>query len=163
MKSTGGKFENVCKILDKHHRDPHQLIAILQELQAEYSYLPEELMTFVATALGIPPAQVYGVATFYSHFTLSPKGKHILRFCDGTACHVKKSTEIIDAVCKELGVSKEHPTTADGMFTVETVACLGACGLAPVMVADEHVHGLMNVEKALAVIAQLKEAEGGAN
>ena len=154
-------FDKVSAILDKYERSPKKLIAILQEMQAEYGYLPEELMTFVATALEISPARVYGVATFYSHFTLSPKGKYVLRLCDGTACHVKRSEEILKALRETLGLSEERPTSADGLFTLETVACLGACGLAPVMVVGETVHGLMTPEKAVALVEEIREKERG--
>jgi NADH-quinone oxidoreductase subunit E len=156
-----GKFDRVFQILDKYEHDPNRLIAILQEMQAEYGYLPEEIMTFVATALKISPAAVYGVATFYSHFTLSPKGKHILRLCDGTACHVKRSEALLEALREELGLSAQKNTTDDGLFTLETVACLGACGLAPVLVADEAVHGLMTPEKALKLVRDIKRNEEG--
>lgn len=165
MNTMTGNFDKVCQILDKYQHSPRKLIAILQEMQAEYGYLPEELMTFVATALKISPAAVFGVATFYSHFTLSPKGRHLVRLCDGTACHVKKSTGILEALQKELGLSDEKSTTTDGLFTVETVACLGACGLAPVLVIDEAVHGLMTPEAAVELIREIKaaeQAEGGA-
>ncbi len=161
MNTMTGKFDRVCQILDKYDHNPGKLIAILQEMQHEYSYLPEEIMTFVATALKISPATVYGVATFYSHFTLSPKGKHIIRLCDGTACHVKKSEGILSALRKELGLSADKPTTADGLFTLETVACLGACGLAPVVVIGDDVHGLMTPEKALALVREIKAKEEG--
>ncbi len=158
--TMSGKFDRVCEILDKYEHNPNKLIAILQEMQAEYSYLPEEIMTFVATALRVSPATVYGVATFYSHFTLTPKGKHVCRLCDGTACHVKKSEGILLALRKELGLTADKPTTSDGLFTLETVACLGACGLAPVLVIGEDVHGLMTPEKAVELIRAIKaEAE----
>ena len=91
----GTKFDKVCSILDKYEHNPHKLIAILQDMQEEYKYLPEDIMTFVSTALGISPSTVYGVATFYSHFTLQPKGKHVIKLCDGTACHVRKSQDIL--------------------------------------------------------------------
>lgn len=162
MNTMTGKFDRVCEILDKYEHSPQKLIAILQEMQAEYSYLPEELMTFVATALKISPATVYGVATFYSHFTLSPKGKYVLRLCDGTACHVKKSESILNALYKELGLSKDKPTSDDGLFTVETVACLGACGLAPVLVAGEDVHGQVTPDQAVELVREIKKNEGGA-
>jgi len=156
-----GKFDRVCQILDKYEHNPRRLIAILQEMQSEYSYLPEELMTFVATALKISPSTVFGVATFYSHFTLAPKGKHVVRLCDGTACHVKKSIDILEALYGELGLSNEKNTTDDNLFTVETVACLGACGLAPVLVVGESVHGLMTPDKAVALIREIKANEEG--
>ena len=153
------KFDSVCAILEKYEQDPNKLIPILQDIQAEYTYLPEDIMNFVSTALGISTATVYGVATFFAHFTLQPKGKHIIKICDGTACHVKKSTDILDRLQAELGLTKEKNTTEDMMFTLETVACLGACGLAPAVVIDEKVHGLMNPDSTMALINEIKEAE----
>lgn len=146
------KFEKVCEILDLNGRDPARMIPILQAVQEEYRYLPEEIMTYIATALGVSPAQVYGVATFYSHFALKPKGKYVIRICDGTACHVRKSTDLLDALRAKLRVTEAAPTTADMLFTVETVSCLGACGLAPAMVVNEDVHGQMTPAAAVAVI-----------
>lgn len=154
------KFDLVCKTLDEHNRDPKKLIAILQDIQGIYSYLPEEIMTYVATALAISPGTVYGVATFYSHFTLKPKGKNVIKVCDGTACHVKKSKEILKVLEDELGLSKDNNTTADMMFTLETVACLGACGLAPVVVMNDEVHGAMTKEKTVELLNKIRE--GGA-
>jgi NADH-quinone oxidoreductase subunit E len=159
--SAARKFERVCDILDRHDRHPARLIPILQAVQDEYRYLPEEVLTYVATSLGVTPARVFGVATFYAHFALQPKGKHVIRLCDGTACHVKRSIPILDAVRQRLGLDEKHHTTADQLFTVETVACLGACGLAPVMVVDEEVHGLMTPESALAVLESIVEQEVG--
>lgn len=157
------KFDRVCEILDKYERNPHKLIAILQEMQAEYQYLPEEIMTYISTALGVSPSSVYGVATFYSHFTLSPKGKYIIRICDGTACHVKKSEDILKALEKELGLTKENKTTSDMLFTVETVACLGACSLAPAVVVNGKVHGFMTPATVIELINEIKEEEASAN
>ena len=152
-------FEKVCQILDRHERRPGRLIPILQEIQREYRYLPEPVLTYVATSLGIPPARVYGVATFYSYFTLKPKGKHIVHLCDGTACHVSHSHDILKALRKRLGLTGEHTTTPDMLFTVETVACLGACGLSPVMVVDGQVHGSLTPEKAVEVIDKVLAEE----
>ncbi|MCE5273335.1 NAD(P)H-dependent oxidoreductase subunit E [bacterium] len=153
--ATARSFEKVCRILDSHHRQPSRLIPILQEIQHEYRYLPEEVLTFVATSLGLPPARVYGVATFYAHFALEPKGKYVVRLCDGTACHVKHSTTILDALRAKLGLAGGTVTTRDMLFTVETVSCLGACGLAPVMVVNETVYGQMTPEKATAVLDEI--------
>lgn len=161
LNSTSAKFEKVCRILDRYNNDKHKLIPILQEIQEEYSYLPEEIMTFIATALGISTATVYGVATFYSHFTLEAKGKYIIKVCDGTACHVKKSSGILDVLEKELGLSGKNKTTKDMMFTLETVACLGACGLAPVLVINGEVHGGMTPESTLQLIKDIKKKENG--
>lgn len=146
------KFEKVCEILDRNGRDPARLVPILQAVQEEYRYLPQEIMTYVATSLGISPARVYGVSTFYSHFALEPKGKYVIRVCDGTACHVKKSTGLLDALRGRLGLSEKKPTTDDMLFTVETVSCLGACGLAPVLVVNDEVHGQMTPAGTVALL-----------
>ena len=100
------KFERVCEIINKFHYNKSKLIPILSAVQEEYRYLPEEVMTFVATSLNISPAKVFGVASFYSHFTLKPKGKYVIKICDGTACHVKKSMEVLDAVKEYLDLSE---------------------------------------------------------
>jgi NADH-quinone oxidoreductase subunit E len=153
------KFDCACSILDKYQRNPNKLIPILQEMQSEYKFLPEEIMTFVSTALEISPSVVFGVATFYAHFTLTPKGKYVVRVCDGTACHVKKSDGILKTLEKELGLTKGNNTTRDKLFTLETVACLGACGLAPVVVINDKVHGLMTPSSTLALIKNIKNKE----
>jgi NADH-quinone oxidoreductase subunit E len=153
------KFEMVCQILNRYARRPSGLIPILQAIQHEYQYLPEEVLTYVATSLNIPPARVYGVATFYAHFALEPKGKHVIRICDGTACHVKQSLPVLNALREKLGTTEKNMTTADMMFTVETVACLGACGLAPVVVIDEQVYGQITPARAVALVDEIKAAE----
>jgi NADH-quinone oxidoreductase subunit E len=151
--ATGARqFAKVCEILDRHQRNAARLIPILQEVQGEYRYLPEEILTFVATSLGLPPARVFGVATFFSHFTLKPRGKYTIRLCDGTACHVRDSIAILDALYGRLKLSATHNTTPDMLFTVETVSCLGACGLAPVVVVNEEVHGQMTPAKAIELV-----------
>jgi len=151
----GRKFVKVFTILEKHGRKPSRLVPILQAVQEEYRYLPKEILTYVATALDVSPARVFGVATFYSHFAIEPKGKHLVRLCDGTACHVKDSVPILDAIRKRLGLEGKRTTTADMMFTVETVACLGACGLAPVVVVDDRVHGQMTPESGVKLIEDI--------
>lgn len=157
------QFDQVCEILNKYENNHYKLIPILQEIQEVYEYLPEEIMTYISTALGISPSQIYGVATFYSHFTLEPKGKHIIKVCDGTACHVKKSSKILEQIKKELNLTDKKTTSDDRMFTLETVACLGACGLAPVMVIDETVYGSVTPEKVSQLLNEIREKEKGAN
>ena len=154
-----GKFRKVCSILERYDYRPSGLIPILQAVQHEYQYLPEEVLTFVATSLDLPPARVFGVATFYAHFALEQKGKHVIRICDGTACHVKQSLPILSAIHEKLGTSEKQKTTADALFTVETVACLGACGLAPVLVIDEQVYGGMSPERAVTLLDDIKMQE----
>ncbi|MFW6061496.1 MAG: NADH-quinone oxidoreductase subunit NuoE [Planctomycetota bacterium] len=153
------KFESVCEILDRFDRKPEKLIPILQAVQQEYRYLPEEVLAYVATSLGLPPAQVYGVATFYAHFTLQPKGKYVIKLCDGTACHVKRSHGILEALQAKLGLSDKKQTTDDMLFTVETVSCLGACGLAPVVMINEDVHGQMTPEDSVKLVDEVLQNE----
>jgi len=153
------KFEQVCAILDKYGCSRHNLIAILQEIQEAYSYLPEDIMTYVATALRVTPGSVFGVATFYSSFALEPKGKYIVKVCDGTACHVKKSEDIIETLRRELGLPEGKTTTDDLLFTLEIVACLGACGLAPIMTVNGEVHGAMTAQATAELIAKIREGE----
>jgi NADH-quinone oxidoreductase subunit E len=159
------KFERVLEIVDQNGRNSARLIPILQAVQAEYRYLPEEVLTFVATSLGISPAKVFGVATFYSLFTLKPKGKYVVRVCDGTACHVKRSMDLYDTLCAKLNLREGEDTTRDMLFTLETVNCLGACGLAPAMVVNEEVYGQLTPERASEIISDiiLKEAQSGSD
>ncbi|MDR1925727.1 MAG: NAD(P)H-dependent oxidoreductase subunit E [Planctomycetaceae bacterium] len=149
------KFDRVVEILKSNNHDPARLIPILQQVQEFYRYLPEEILTFIATTLCIPPAHVFGVATFYAHFTLVPKGEHTCKLCDGTACHVRGSEHILDALRTELKLGDGKQTTDDMKFTVETVSCLGACGLAPVLVVDEKVHSNVTPEKAIEIIKEI--------
>lgn len=152
-------FDKINAILDKYNKRPEYLIAILQEIQDEYRYLPEEVLTYVATALGVAPAQVYGVATFYSQFSLEPKGKYVIQVCDGTACHVRGSNPILRTIRQELGLSDTKRTTDDLMFTLETVSCLGACGLAPVVVVNDKVYGQMTPERVEDLLERLQTGE----
>jgi NADH-quinone oxidoreductase subunit E len=153
------KLDRVAEILDRHERDPARLVPILQEVQEVYRYLPQEVMALVATALDLPPAKVFGVATFYAHFALEPKGRFVIKLCDGTACHVKESMPILDALRKRLGLDDKKRTTDDQLFTIETVSCLGACGLAPVMLVNEDVHGQVTPKQAVALVDAILAAE----
>ncbi|MGI6457128.1 MAG: NAD(P)H-dependent oxidoreductase subunit E [bacterium] len=159
MNDMARKFEKVCKCLQQYNYNPSKLIPILQAVQEEYRYLPEEVLTFIGISMGLPPAKVFGVATFYSHFALKPKGKYLIRICDGTACHVKQSTGILEALQNRLRVDPVNNTTPDMLFTLETVSCLGACGLAPVVVINDEVHGLMTPEKTVALIDEILRKE----
>lgn len=150
------RVEEICAEYDC---DQSNLIAIMQEIQAEYKYLSEEALTIIAEKLHIATAKVYSVATFYENFSLEAKGKHVIKVCAGTACHVRKSGPIYDAVYEYLGLSGKKKTSADGLFTLETVACLGACGLAPVMTVDGEVHAKMTPEAALALLEEIRRKE----
>jgi len=156
---TEKKQKMVNRILEKNNYDESRLIPILQEVQEEHKYLSKELISYVATSIGVPPSQVYGVATFYAHFSLKPKGKHIFKLCDGTARNEKKSHGILEALYEKLGLSEDKNTTDDMIFTVETVSCLGACGLAPVMLVDEQVYGQVTPEQAVQIVDEIIESE----
>ena len=148
-------YSKTDEIIEHYGKDARSLIPIMQDIQAEYRYLPGELLTYVAEQIGITEAKAYSVATFYENFSFEAKGKYVIKVCDGTACHVRKSMPVLEALWKELGLSKKKHTTDDMMFTVETVSCLGACGLAPTMMVNEDVHPSMTPEKALAGIEEL--------
>ncbi|MEN3185671.1 MAG: NADH-quinone oxidoreductase subunit NuoE [Atribacterota bacterium] len=159
--TLGRSFEKVNAILEKHAHNPSNLVGILQEVQEEYRYLPEEILTYIATALGVSPAYVYGVATFYAQFSLKPKGKNIVRVCDGTACHVKGSSAVLKYVREYLGLREGEETTPDLLFTVETVACIGACALAPAMMVNDDVYGLLDEEKVKEILEQYEKGGEG--
>ncbi len=149
-------------ILGKYRYDKTNIIPILQETQAKYRYLPPGIFPYYASKLGVSTAKMYGVATFYENFSLEAKGKHVIRICNGTACHVRKSLPVIERLRKELGLAEGKVTTEDMMFTLETVSCLGACGLAPVMNMDGVVHAAMTPEKAADIIKETREADANA-
>jgi NADH-quinone oxidoreductase subunit E len=149
-------YAKTDEIIDHYGKKPASLIPILQDIQAEYRYLPKELLSYVAEKIGVTETHAYSVATFYENFSFEAKGKYVIKVCDGTACHVRHSTPVLEALWKELGLSKKKHTTDDMMFTVETVSCLGACGLAPTMMVNEQVYPAMTPEKAIAVIEELR-------
>ena len=153
------RFAAATQILKEFGKDSAKLIPILQKVQDAYGFLPEDIMRFVANELEISPARVYGVATFFAHFATTPKGKHIVRVCNGTACHVKGSATVINMVRDVLKLKPGQDTTEDGLFTLECVSCLGACGLAPVMVMDETVHGQITAQKAAQIIDEVRKQE----
>ena len=145
------------EILAKYDWDPGRIIAILQDTQEEYHYLPREAFEYYAEKLQMSRAKVFSIATFYENFSLVPKGKYVIRICDGTACHVRKSVPILERLRDDLALSAAKKTTDDLSFTVETVSCLGACGLAPVLTVNDKVYPSMTPDKASALIMELKE------
>ena len=149
-------YDKADEVIASHGLDQASLIPIIQDIQSEYRYLPPELLGYVAKKLGITEAKAYSVATFYENFSFEPKGKYVIKVCDGTACHVRKSQPVKDAIVKELGLADGKCTTDDMMFTVETVSCLGACGLAPTMMVNEDVHPKMTPDKAVKLIRELR-------
>ena len=152
--------EKTISIVQSHGCSTSNLIGILQDIQAACSYLSEESLTVVAEMLDVSVSSVYSVATFYENFSLEPKGRHIIKVCAGTACHVRKSGPIYDAIHEYLGLNDKRKTSSDGMFTLETVACLGACGLAPVMTVDGEVYPKMAPDAAIALLEEIRAKEG---
>jgi NADH-quinone oxidoreductase subunit E len=153
-------FQKINNVIERHGKNQAALIPILQEVQDEYRYLPEEILTYVATALNLAPATVYGVATFYAQFSLEPKGKYVIKVCDGTACHVRGSNPVRDEIRKRVGLNGNKQTTNDLRFTVETVSCLGACGLAPVVMINDQIYGQMTPDAINIIIDKILEEEG---
>ena len=149
-------YEKADAIIEQYGRKPASLIPIMQDIQAEYRYLPGELLKYVADEIGVTRSSAYSVATFYENFSFDAKGKYIIKVCDGTACHVRKSQPVKDAIVKELGLEGKKCTTEDMMFTVETVSCLGACGLAPTLTVNDEVHPKMTPEKAIELLNELR-------
>lgn len=147
----------VDRILEANGYSQQAIIAILQDVQEQYHYLPRNVFPYLAEKLNVSEAQLFSVATFYENFSLEPKGKFIIKVCDGTACHVRKSTPILERLRQELGLSEKQKTTDDLCFTVETVACLGACGLAPVITVNDKVYPAMTPDMASQLIAKLRE------
>ncbi len=150
-------FTAVDKIIDEIGAQPSSIIAILQGIQEKYRYLPQEVFPYMAERLGVSELKIYSVATFYENFSLEPKGKFVIKVCDGTACHVRKSIPILERLRSDLGLSEDKATTDDLGFTVETVSCLGACGLAPVLTVNDKVYPAMTPDKASELLEQLKE------
>ncbi|AWI06700.1 complex I 24 kDa subunit family protein [Clostridium drakei] len=151
------KYSDVDTILEKHNFQSTNIIAILQDIQEVYRYLPKEIFQYLSEKLGMSRAKIYGIATFYENFSLDPKGKFIIKVCDGTACHVRKSIPILNKIRKELKLSETKTTTDDLLFSVETVSCLGACGLAPAITVNDQVHGAMTTDKVVELLNSLKE------
>ena len=149
-------FKEVDGILDELGCDPSAIIAILQRVQEQYRYLPRPVFPYLSKRLGVPEVRIYSVATFYENFALEPKGKFVIKVCDGTACHVRKSVPILERLRKELGLTEKKNTTGDLGFTLETVSCLGACGLAPVITVNDKVYPAMTPDSAAALVAELR-------
>jgi NADH:ubiquinone oxidoreductase subunit E len=143
------------KIITKHKGKPGGLIPVLEEAQVALGFLPMSVQKKIAKELNLPLSRVYGVVTFYSFFTMTPRGKHTVRVCLGTACYVRGGKAIAETLEKEFGI-KEGETTPDKMFTLETIRCLGACGLGPVVVVDEDVHGRIKPSKVKEMLVQYR-------
>lgn len=157
--------EQLNSVFASYQGEKSELIPLLQDVQEEFGYLPEEAMREVAHFVRLPESKVFGVVTFYARFHLQPRGRHIIRLCCGTACHVRGGSKVADKVKDVLKVDVGE-TTGDNKFTYEEVACIGACGLAPVMTIDEKTYGKLNPEKVKSIIENFgeesqEEQEGG--
>ena len=153
-------YDKTDEIIASHGARESSLIPIIQDIQSEYRYLPPELLSYVAGKIGITDAKAYSVATFYENFSFEPKGKYVIKVCDGTALSSFSSSPlpltILERLYTELGLSKEKVTTDDMMFTIETVSCLGACGLAPVLTVNDKVYPAMTPDAAAELIQELR-------
>lgn len=148
------------EIIQSYECKKSNLIAILQKVQEVYRYLPEEALIYIGTKIeGLSPATVFGVATFYAQFSLEPKGKYEIKVCDGTACHVRGSMPVLNAIRAKLNMPEGQLTSENGLFSLETVSCLGACGLAPVVVINEKVYPQMTSDAITIVLDTLMKEE----
>ena len=145
------------EVIEKHKDDPGAVMPVLQEAQDIYGYLPLEVQQMIAEGLNVPVDEVYGVATFYSQFALSPKGKYNISVCLGTACYVKGSGNVLNKLTEELGIEAEE-CSADGLFSLTACRCIGACGLAPVMTVNDDVYGRLTIDEIPGIIKKYKGA-----
>ena len=146
-------YKKAAAIVSRYGSNRDSLISILQDIQSEYHYLPENVLRAVASQLGLPLIQVYGVATFFKAFSLEPRGQHIVSVCLGTACHVRGAPAVLDEVKRQLGIAPSE-TTEDMRFSLETVNCLGACAVGPIIVVDGKYHGQMRSGKIKKVLGK---------
>ena len=160
FKGTPEQEQKLLEVIEKNKDLPGALLPVLHEAQEIYGYLPIEVQQMVADGLGVSLSEVYGVATFYSRFILTPKGKHQINVCLGTACYVKGSDKVLEEVEKMLGI-KSGECTPDGLFSIESCRCVGACGLAPVMMIDEEVYGKLTPAEVHKILADYMAREGG--
>lgn len=147
------------KIHKAHRENEGNIISLLQDIQTEFGYIPEDVVMWFSKKLAIPASRFFGVATFYAQFHLKPRGRNILTTCCGTACHVKGSERLINGLLRELNLPEGETTTSDGHFTVEKVNCVGACSIAPVVIINDKVHGKMSADGLMKEIRKLKENE----
>jgi len=150
------KFRELERVIDKYRATDGPLIEVLHKAQGIFGYIPPEVERFVAEELKIPLSTVHGVVTFYNFFRTQPQGKHVINVCLGTACHVKGASRVVEILREELGIGVGE-TTEDGLFTLTAVRCVGACGLAPVMMIDDEVYGRLDREKIRKVLAEYRE------
>lgn len=152
----------VDEIMARQNRDRSAVIAMLQDIQAEFRYLPEEVLRYLSQSMAIPIAKIYSLASFYRAFSLEPRGKHLIHVCLGTACHVRGAVRILGTIERTLGIQAGE-TDANLEFTLETVNCLGACALGPVVVVNGEYHGQMTSAKATRLLKRLRKSDEKSN
>jgi len=158
---TAGREDNFSYRLWRYDGAPGELIPLLQSAQDHFGYIPRKAISYIAGVTGVPESEVYGVITFYSQFRLQPMGKYVIRACDGTACHVSGSRMIIDTIEDELGI-EVGGTTDDGLFTLNTVACIGCCSLAPVIMINDDTHGQLTPASLRKLLREVRRKEKAA-
>lgn len=161
FQGTKAQQEQLMSVIKQNKNVPGALLPVLHEAQEIYGYLPIEVQQMVADGLGVSLSEVFGVATFYSRFSLTPKGKHKISVCLGTACYVKGSDKILTEIENQLGI-KSGECTPDGLFSIDSCRCVGACGLAPVMMIDEDVYGKLTPKEVGKILKKYMDEEGGA-
>lgn len=144
-------YQKISQIVDPYPNEKRYILAMMQDIQRHFNYLPEEAMEMIAEHVNAPFSRIFSMATFYKAFSLVPKGRYNIKVCDGTACHIKGSTVLIGQVYKLLGI-KPGETTEDGLFSIETVNCLGACAISPVMVVNDRVHPKVTSSSIIEII-----------
>ena len=150
---TNEMWDRVDEIVAAHRSIPGSVITVLRKCQKTIGYLPAELMDYISAGMNLPRSDVFGVASFYSLFSMTPKGRHMVKVCMGTACYVKGIKEVLDRISNEIKI-REGGTTEDRRYSLEAVRCLGACGLAPVMVINEDTHGDVKADKVLDILKE---------
>lgn len=156
-KDSHKDYKEAINIMRNYPNNKRYTLAILQDIQREYGYIPREVMNSLSNYLSLPISKIYSISTFYKSLSLEVKGKFIIKVCDGTACHIRGSNTILEGLQELLGI-KPGETTKDGLFSMEIVNCLGACALAPVMVINGKYYGKMNKDKIISIIDEYKEA-----
>ena len=156
MKVDKIEYKQLICIVENYKPEKRFTLAILQDIQNKFNFIPREAIFYISEYLNVPVSEIYSMATFYKALSLTPKGKHIIKVCNGTACHIRGSKTLLDEITDLLKI-KPGETTPDGLFSVEIVNCLGACALAPVMVIDDKYYGAMTKEKVIEVINEYKE------
>jgi NADH:ubiquinone oxidoreductase subunit E len=151
--------KTLYRILNKYNKEEGNIISLLQDLQEEFNYIPEKAVDWFSQKLDIPESHFFGVITFYSQFHLKPKGKNLITICCGTACHVKGSERFINSLWRELDIPEGDNTTKDRKFTVERVACIGTCSMAPAVIINRQIHGKMTTDKLMKIVKKLEKSK----